>query len=249
MDEIQIVILAAGLGKRMGNKELPKALVKLRGKTLIKYLLESIEKSGVCKKPMIVVGKSADLVKAELGGNYTYILQEQQLGTGHAVACTRKELEGKAEDIMVLYGDHPFVTARMIEDLAQKHIEKGDVLTMAVVKVPDFEGWRHGFYDFGRIIRNNQGKICQIIEKKDANESQKEIREVNPAYFCFKADWLWRNLANLKNNNAASEYYLTDLLSMACAQGQEIATVEINPQEALGINTPEQLALIDKLLD
>lgn len=280
MDEIQIIILAAGLGKRMQSKDLPKALTLLRGKPLVSYLLDSIKKSGVCAKPVIVVGKMAEKVKAELGPAYTYVLQAEQLGTGHAVMTTKgvnlfkeelgptytyvhqaeqlgtghdvmtteDELKGKVDDVMVLYGDMPFLTATSIKKLVAAHLAAGTVMTMATVKVPDFAEWRAGFSDFGRIIRDSQGKVCQIVEKKDADPKQLEIKEVNPSYFCFKASWLWQNLTNLKNNNAAGEYYLTDLLGLACQQGKEIATVEIEPKEALGINTEEQLKELEKLL-
>lgn len=280
MDKVQIIILAAGIGKRMKNKELPKALTLFKGKPLIKYLLESIKSSGVCKKPIIVIGQGADLIKKELGPAYTYILQAEPLGrghavmttkgvdlykkelgptytyiprpellgTGHAVMATEDKLKGKVDDVMVLYGDMPFLTTASIKKLATAHLTADTVMTMATVRVPDFADWRAGFADFGRIIRDSQGKVCQIVEKKDATPEQLEIKEVNPSFFCFKADWLWQNLSKLRNNNAAGEYYLTDLLGLACQQGQEIVTTEIEPKEALGVNTEEQLKLLEKLM-
>lgn len=247
MDKVQIIILAAGLGKRMQNKELPKALVLLRGKPLISYLLDSIEKSGVCDKPVIVVGKGADLVKKELGSTYTYVPQAEQLGTGHAVMCAKDKLESKCQNILVLYGDQPLITSETINRLVDTHLADGQVLTIGTVKVPDFNDWRAGFYDFGRINRDAAGNMIGIVEKKDATAEQWNIKEINPGYYCFKADWLWQNLDKLKNNNAQKEYYLTDLISLACEQRQKIETVAVEPKEALGVNTEEQLVLLEKL--
>lgn len=246
--KIQIIVLAAGAGKRIKNKNLPKILLSLKGKPIIQHLLTAIKKSGVCKKPVIVIGQKADQVKAALRSDYTYIFQAEQLGTGHAVACTRQQLEGKVKDIMVLYGDHPFVSAKTIRKLTDTHLKEGKVLTMATTKVVNFADWRQGFFNFGRIIRNEKGKVSQIVEFKDATDRQKEIKEINPAYFCFKADWLWQNLNKLKNDNAQQEYYLTDLVSFACQQRQDISPVEIEPKEALGVNTIEELKLLKNII-
>ncbi len=248
-DKIQIVILAAGLGKRMGRSDLPKVLIPFKDKPLVQHLLVAIKESGVCQKPLIVVGQKAEMVKEVLGSSYAYVFQKEQLGTGHALICTKEVLEGKVKDIMVLNGDHPLVTAEMIRKLANYHLKQGKVITMGVVKAPDFNDWKKSLYDYGRIIRDEKGKLIKIVEKKDASLDQLEIKEVNPNYFCFKADWLWQNASDLNNNNAASEYYLTDFLGMACQQGYEIATVEIEPKEALGINTPEQFELVKNLLN
>ncbi len=248
IDKIQVVILAAGHGKRMGRSDLPKVLIPFKDKPLIQHLLEAIKESGVCQKPVIIVGQKAEMVKAELGTEYTYIFQPEQLGTAHAVMCARKELEGKVENIMVLNGDHPLITAGTIKKLAENHLRQGAVITMGVAKTVDFEGWKKSLYDYGRIIRNVEGGLIKIVEKKDANPNELEIKELSPNYFCFKANWLWQNMGGLKNDNAASEYYLPDFLAIACRQQYEIATVEIDPKEALGINTPEQLKLIESFI-
>lgn len=248
MDKIQIIILAAGHGKRMNNGDLPKVLVPFKSQPMIKHLLKSIKESGVCDKPAIVVGQGANQVKKVLGPDYIYIFQSEQLGTGHAVACAKDALKDKAENIMVLYGDHPLISPEMIRNLTDNHLASGKMITMATVKAPDFNDWRQGFYQFGRLVRNQSHKVCQIIELKDANEEEKEITEINPGYYCFNANWLWENLDNLKNNNAQNEYYLTDLIGIACNEGEEINSVEIEPQEALGVNTKEQLELLEKIV-
>jgi bifunctional UDP-N-acetylglucosamine pyrophosphorylase/glucosamine-1-phosphate N-acetyltransferase len=246
--QIQIVILAGGQGKRM-KSDLPKVLIPFKGKPMIKYLLDSVRKSGVCKQPVIVVGKKAELVKRELGSDYIYIFQPKQLGTGHAVACTKKYLQGNADIIFILYGDQPFVKASTIKRLVEAHQRQNKVLTMAVAKVKDYNDWRAPLYQFGRIIRNKQDKIKKIVELKDCTKEQEKITEVNPSFFCSKANWLWQNINKLKNNNAQREYYLTDLVAMAIKQGREIAEVLIGPKEALGINTKEQLEAAENILN
>lgn len=240
----QIIVLAGGKGKRM-NSDLPKVLVPLKGKPLVKHLLESIEKSGVCAKPILVVGQKREMVINELGNNYSYAIQEEQLGTGHAVNCA-KNLSHGADNILVLYGDHPHVSPATITSLAEAYQKHGGVLTIATTNVENFDGWRADFFNFGRIVRDENGEIVKIVEKKDASEDEKNITEVNPAYFCFNAEWLWKNLPTLQNENAQGEYYLTDLIGLAQHQGHAINSIQIDPHEALGVNTAEQLALLER---
>lgn len=244
-NQIQIIVLAAGKGSRM-DTDLPKALVPLKGKPLIKHLLEAIAKSGISQNPILVVGQKRELVMNELGPTYHYAVQTEQLGTGHAVNSARQLAENQANHILVLYGDHPYVSAETIKNLAENHVQSGGVLTIATVNVPNFDGWRAGFFDFGRIIRNKSGQIVKIIEKKDATDIEKQITEVNPAYFCFKASWLWQHLPKIKNQNTQGEYYLTDLINLAQNQGYIISSITIEPREALGVNTTEQLATLEK---
>ena len=244
---VQIVVLAAGIGKRMGI-DVPKVLIPLKSKVLINYLLEAIKKSGVDQNPVIVVGQKAEEVKKELGPKYNYVFQEQQLGTGHAVMATREILENKAANILVLYGDMPLVTAETIRRLAQTQQEKKSAITMTIVKVPDFNDWRAIFYDYGRIIRDEKGNLIKNVEKRDATSEQLAITEVNPSFYCFDANWLWQNIDKIKTENVEKEYYLTDLVGLACEQGQKISMVDINPAEALGANTMEQLQLLAKLI-
>jgi bifunctional UDP-N-acetylglucosamine pyrophosphorylase / glucosamine-1-phosphate N-acetyltransferase len=248
MDSIQTVILAAGHGKRM-NSDLPKVLLPLKGIPLIKRLISAVEGSRLTKPPVIVVGQGADQVKAALGDKYNYVFQDKQLGTGHAVLSTKEFLKNDGENIMVLYGDHPLVSAETINTIAEAHYKSGSVLTMATVVIDDFNDWRAAFNDYGRIIRNGGGKIDRIIEKKDATEEEKLVKEVNPSYFCFKANWLWKNLDKITNENSQREYYLTTLPHIAKEGGETITTVVIEPHEALGANTPEQLKLLEQVMD
>ncbi len=242
--KIKIVILAAGKGRRM-ESDLPKALMPLRGKPMITYLLASVQKSGIDPEPVIVVGYKKELVEETLGEKYFYLDQTENLGTGHAVGIGRSYLEDKADHIVVLYGDQPFTSAETIRELVNKHLKYGKKITLATVKLEDFRDWRINFVQFSRILRDQNGKIIGDVQFKDATDKQVKITEVNPCYFCFEAKWLWRNLELLKNENAQEEYYLTDLIKIAAAEGEEIESIDIAPHEALGANTQRELEILE----
>lgn len=245
---MNIVVLAAGEGKRMGAEGMPKVLVPVKGKPILGHLLDAIKASGVDPKPTLVIGVHAEMVQKTFGDTCQYVLQAERLGTGHALKVTRALLEPTATDIMSLYGDHVLLSPQTIRTLAETHEREGNVLTLATITTPDFTDWRLNFYDFGRIIRHDDGTLDKIVEKKDATPSQLEIKEVNPGYYCFNASWLWSALERLTPANAQGEYYLTDLLQQAVEQKVKIGSISIDPKEALGINTKEQLTLAESLL-
>ena len=247
-NKIKIIILAAGKGTRM-KSDLPKVLETVKGKIMIKYLLESIEKSGISDKPVIVVGFGKEKVIEALGKNYDYVVQEEQLGTGHAVAITQKRLENNTKHVMVLYGDHPFINSETIKKLRDIHLASSKKITMATFIVPDFDDWRAVFYkNFSRIIRDKNGNITKDVQFKDANDEEKKTKELNPCYFCFEANWLWKNLKMLNTNNAQKEYYLTDLVKIAMKEKNQIQSINIDPREALGVNSKEELETLERLV-
>jgi bifunctional UDP-N-acetylglucosamine pyrophosphorylase/glucosamine-1-phosphate N-acetyltransferase len=244
-NKTKIIVLAAGKGTRMAG-DLPKVLAQVKGKPMIKYLLETIEESGIDNEPVIIVGYKKELIIKELGDKYHYITQEEQLGTGHAVSLAKDYLKDKAENIIVLYGDHPFISADTIKKINEAHTKSGKKITMATVKLKDFRDWRISFVNFSRIIRDKTEKIIKDVQFKDASDEEIKVSEVNPCYFCFDAGWLWSKLSTLKNNNAQKEYYLTDLIKMATEDGTEIESIEIEALEALGANTKAELEILEK---
>jgi UDP-N-acetylglucosamine diphosphorylase/glucosamine-1-phosphate N-acetyltransferase len=247
MKNTQIIILAAGKGVRMKSNE-PKALVKLKNKPLIKYILDVISSLNLPIEPIIVIGHKKERIKEVLGNSYLYAEQEKQLGTGYAVASAKNSVHPDHKTILVLSSDQPLISKETIERLLKKHEEKKPTITIATVQVPDFEEWRSSLRHFGRIIRENNGLVEGIIEFKDATEKEKLIKELNPAVYVFDADWLWKNIGSIKNENKQGEYYLTDLVKIARDQNKKIEAVPVvNLIEGLQPNTKEELELLEKI--
>lgn len=241
----QIVILAAGKGTRMGGG-MPKVLVMLKNKPLILYLLEEIEKINQLAKPVIVVGYMADKVKAVLGNDYIYATQHDQLGTAHALLSAKKKITG--QNILVLYGDHPFIKAESLKKLMRLHHHKQGNISMFTTTVPNFNGSYKTLEHFGRIIKDSRKKISKIVEYKDASAGQRKIRELNPGIYMFNASWLWRNAEKIQNKNQQAEYYLTDIVEVAIAAGEPVNSLNIEPKEVIGINTREDLKRAELLI-
>ncbi|MEK7665470.1 MAG: sugar phosphate nucleotidyltransferase [Patescibacteria group bacterium] len=249
---LKIVILAAGKGKRLESLgfDLPKPLIPIHGRPMIMYLIDAVRESAVDGEPIIVTATDNRALFCDHIGEKAchYVVQSAQLGTGHAVMCAQGIFDD-ATDVMVLYGDHPTVSAQTIRRLADEHQTSNATLTMMTVKFPDYNGWRQWFAGFGRIVRDETGRVVRIVEARDATAGELALTEVNPAYMVFKRAWLCENVALLSNKNAQGEYYLTDLVELAVAQGQPMHTVMIdNPIEAIGINTPEQLKAAEEAL-
>jgi bifunctional UDP-N-acetylglucosamine pyrophosphorylase / glucosamine-1-phosphate N-acetyltransferase len=244
---VGVVILGAGEGKRMKSEGTPKVLMPLHGKSMISYILETLRHVHADQHPIIVVGFQAEKVKDALGSDYRYAFQAQQLGTGHAVNCARDLVAGEFDHIVVLYGDQPYTTSEMVNKLIETHLSARATMTLMTITVPDFDGWRAGLFYFSRVIRDSVGKILRTVERKDATPEELEIKELNPAYFCFRADWLWEQLPKLENKNAQGEYYLTDLLEVATRSGETVTSFSGDPLTALGANTRSDLELLEQV--
>ncbi len=249
MTEAQVVVLAAGRGVRM-NSSLPKVLVPVAGTPMILHLADAIERSLVCARPAMVIGHKGKDVRATLGDRYPYhyIEQKKQLGTGHAVQMCDGVFDPATKSLLVLYGDHPFIQPETIRRLVEGHASHPSPVTMMTSTLEDFHDWREPFLDFGRVLRDKEGRVIAVVERKDATEPILRLREVNSGFFCFDTRWLWKNIHSLTNRNAAKEYYLPDLIPLAIRGGHVISTLPVDPFEAIGINTHEQLGLAERLL-
>ena len=233
------VILAAGHGKRM-QSEIPKVMMQLNGRPLIDHVVSSVEQAKIFGAPVVVVSKKHAHVQEYLKDRARYAVQEEQLGTGHAVR-TAEGLLTRASHVVVLYGDMPLLQSESLIRLVEEHEEQKNTLTLMTAIVPEYAGMYAPLSSFGRIIRNERGEIMKSVEVKDATQEEIREQEVNPCYCCFRADWLWRNLKTLRNTNAQKEYYLPDLIRVAIQDGEKVSSVPIDPKEAIGINTTEDL--------
>ncbi len=242
----QIIIMAAGKGTRM-KSELPKVLVPLKGRPMLHYLLDSITKTQPALKPIIIVSPDNKQLISDALKEYDveYAIQEQQLGTGHAVACAKAHINQQADTVFVLNGDNPFYKPETIGGFPLKH---EGVLSMVTVTLPDFDDWRSVYSHLGRVVRNDDGQAKGIIEFKDASDKEREIKEINLNCFCFDKRWLFSHVDKLNNNNKNGEYYITDLIKMAFDEGHAVRVLSISPQEGVGINSLEELAIAESLL-
>lgn len=242
----RVIILAAGNGTRM-NSDLPKVLVPLNGRPMISYLLESIKLAGIDPRPIVIVSPAnAEIVKSSLvGEEVEFVVQEQQLGTGNAVLCAMEILSPETSRVLVMYGDHPFFKTSSIKKIAASDPQP---LAMMTTELPDFDDWRHNFYHWGRIIRDDNKQIVQIVEFKDGTEEERMVTEVNPAVMCFNRDWLAKHLPLLDNKNKSGEYYLTDLVKTAFSENRAITSISVEPHEAMGINSQDELKIAEEQL-
>ncbi len=237
---LNIVILAAGMGKRM-KSNLPKVLHEIAGRPMLSHLLgaaASLHPDTVT----VVVGHGADAVKAsfERQTDVQFALQQPQLGTGHAVMQALPFLQaGSADDdvTLILYGDVPLVQPDTLKRLLQVR-EKG--LAILTETLTDPTG-------YGRIVRDAKGNVCAIVEHKDATDAERKISEVNTGMMAAPTEALKRWLANLKNENAQGEYYLTDVIGMAVSEGMPVSTAQpAAAYETLGVNSRLQQAELER---
>lgn len=239
MENVTALILAAGEGKRM-NSDKAKVLHQVCGKAMIEWVYDAARDAGV-GKCVAIVGYKAGQVMECMGDRVEYVLQEQRLGTGHAVQMARSYLK-KGEKILILYGDTPLITAKTIKSAADKM--KRDNLDAVVISADVDDP--HGY---GRIVRDRQGRFLRIVEHRDANEAERRIREINSGMYLFSAKELDEALDLLKNDNDQREYYLTDTLEIMLSKGCRVGIYKAeDSNEVLGANDQAQLDRISRIL-
>ena len=232
---LNIVILAAGQGSRMYSQT-PKVLHRLGGKTLLEHVIHTSQQLHP-HRILVVHGQGSEQVQAHcVALPLTWIRQEAQLGTGHAV---QQALPYCSEGlVLILYGDVPLVSSQTMTEIIKK-AQQGDIALLTMM-MEDPSG-------LGRIFRNEQGEVVGIIEDKDATPAQARIQEVNTGIVCLSSALLHRYLPQLRNDNSQAEYYLTDVIHLAASEGVHIETQQTcEPQEALGVNTKWQLAMMER---
>lgn len=208
---------------------------------MVKHVIDSIRKAGI-DDINVIVGKGAELVKERTSDrNVSYSLQEEQLGTGHAVKCAEDFLKDKKGVVAVFAGDTPLIKQSTIEKLFNEHIENKNAATVLTSMVEDPTG-------YGRIVRDSNNEVLKIVEHKDCNEEELKIKEMNTAIYCFDIELLVSSLSKINNNNNQGEYYLTDVIEILKSEGKKIGAVITEFEETIGVNSRVQLAEAEEIL-
>ncbi|MBQ9376298.1 MAG: bifunctional UDP-N-acetylglucosamine diphosphorylase/glucosamine-1-phosphate N-acetyltransferase GlmU [Schwartzia sp.] len=240
MSELIAVILAAGKGTRM-KSALPKVLHRVCGKAMVSHVLDAAKAAGA-RRNVVVVGFGAEAVREALSDAAEVVVQEEQLGTGHAVLQTETCLAGERGTVMILCGDTPLLTTALLKRLYDAHVTSKAQATVLTAILPDATG-------YGRVIRTAAGDVEKIVEHKDATEDERKVREVNAGIYCFEKEALFAALRKVGCDNAQGEYYLPDALAIIREAGGKIAALAADDfEETLGVNSRAQLAEAEKIL-
>ena len=222
------------------KSKLPKVLHTVGGKPMLQHVVDVSRKIG-STRVVVVIGAGAQLVEQTITG-VEFVLQEQQLGTAHAVMTAREKFADVEGTLMILCGDTPLLTKKLLEDFAAAHEQYDCAATVMTAEVPAPKG-------YGRVIREEDGTFAKIVEDKDADEAQSKIREINAGAYCFDVKKLYGALERVNNDNAQGEYYLPDVLSILKGDGEKICVFTAEYcEETIGINTREQLSAAAQVL-
>jgi len=241
MQEVVAIVMAAGKGTRMKSKK-SKLVHKIYGKEIIRRAVENVKRAGV-KEVITVVGYQKEQIQEVLGDSVEYAIQEEQLGTGHAVMQAAKLLEGKKGKVLILNGDHPIMRPETLKKLVDTSDSRGESATILTMVHDDI-------LPYGKIIHDGDGRIQEIIEHKDCTvEQQQYIKEVNLGMYCFDIEELLKSLKELKNDNAQKEYYLTDVIKIMYDKGLNTGSIVVSDNaEVLGVNDRMDLQVLTKAL-
>lgn len=237
---LSTIILAAGMGKRMNDPTKPKVLFEIHGKPMLEYVINRAIEIG-SDRIVVVVGFQRDQVISFVQDRFPHVpniafaVQEEQLGTGHAVAQAREALADFSGDVVILSGDVPLLTVVTLRDFQDFHRDSGHTASLISCKIDNPFG-------YGRIVRDDANVFCSIREEKDASEAERAIGEINSGIYMVRSRELFDTLARIGNDNAGGEYYLTDIFQILAQEGSPIGAYAIaDPLEIAGANTVEQL--------
>lgn len=234
------IVLAAGKGTRM-KSSLYKVLHPVLGKSMVNHVVDNLKAAEV-NDITIVVGYGAEVVMQKFDGDVEFVLQEKQLGTGHAVVMAKELMENESGQTIVICGDTPLISKETIENLFKYHNENS---AAATVMTSVFENP----FGYGRVIRDNDNNVEKIVEHKDASEEELKVNEINTATYIFDNKLLFQNINKLQNNNVQGEYYLTDMIGILKAEGHKVAAyINEDKDESLGVNDRVALAEAERIL-
>ncbi|MEM6798555.1 MAG: NTP transferase domain-containing protein [Planctomycetota bacterium] len=233
------IVLAAGKGTRM-KSELPKVLVPVGGRAMVRYVVDALREAGV-ERILVVVGYRSEIVREELAdeAGVGFVEQTEQLGTGHAVMVCREELASHSGPVIIVTGDSPMLQVSSIRALLSEYNQSNPACLIGTAHRDDPTG-------LGRIVRDADGAFVGIVEEKDATDQQRAITEVNMSTYVFDSAELIGSLAKLTTANAQAEYYITDCPGILQGEGKKVeALAALQPCEALSVNTQEDLAAVE----
>ena len=240
--DLAVIILAAGKGTRM-QSSLAKVLLPLAGHPLLHYVLDLSSKLNPVRT-IVIVGYQADQVKEAFSGwEVEFVVQSEQLGTGHAAQQAEPILKNFAGSVLVLCGDMPLIRTETLLQMLEEHKSSAAKCTVLTLK-------SSGSHDFGRIIRGRDGSILKIVELKDASEAEKKVDEFNSGVYCFDNRLFFKALGHVDTDNVQKEYYLTDTIEYLVRNRYSVRAVQTkDANEILGINSPDDLNRAVRLLD
>ena len=237
--KLSTIILAAGQGTRM-NSALPKVLHPLNGKPLVKYSIDLASAAG-SQRMVVVIGNGAQQVREAAGDSVEYAIQQERLGTANAVQAAESLLAGEKGLMLVISADMPLLTAATLTHMVETQESAGGPMTLLTVRSANARG-------FGRIIRSIYGEVLGIIEEAQATADQLKIDELNAGAYCFSSPWFWQALQKIQRS-PKGEYYLTDIVAVAVAEGKKVRAVTVeDEEETLGINNRVHLAEAERVI-
>lgn len=238
---LAVIILAAGKGVRM-NSELPKVLHPILKKPMLRYVLDAAQAMEP-ERIVLVLGHDSELVRESVS-DYPLetVIQEPQLGTGHAVSCCEDVFRDFSGDILILSGDVPATGVSALREFADSHAKNGADVSFISTLVEDPSG-------YGRVLRNAEGEVLRIVEDKDATADEKEEKEINAGIYCVNSSFLWESLGGLDRENSQGEYYLPGIVNLCVSRKRSLLAFTLaNPKEVSGVNSREQLGEAEKTI-
>lgn len=244
-EQLAIIILAAGQGKRMNNPDQAKVMTELAGKPLIDYVLDVVERLEPDKLSIVVGHQKQSVINFIMSKDIEaeFVEQKERLGTGHACLQTEEVFNDYDGNVLILAGDVPLIQADTLLHFISNHFENLSDVSVLSTLIPNPTG-------YGRIIRDENLNFIGIVEEKDANQTQKQIQEINSGVFLLNSKLLFSSLKKVKNNNAQKEYYLTDIIEILKNEGKNVfAFPDADYKEIQGINTVEDLSVAEGFLN